>query len=195
MKELVLASNNKHKQKEIQEILKDYKILTLNDIDFKEDILEDADTFEGNSIKKAQTIYNFCKKEVIADDSGLCIELLNDRPGVYSARYSLAGDDNSNIEKVLAELGGKHSKAFFISVIAYINNIGEIKTFKGEVEGTIINEKIGDNGFGYDPIFYVEGYKKTFAQLTPEEKNSISHRKKAIDKFINYIKGSDSCAN
>lgn len=191
MKELVLASNNKHKKQEIQNILKDYKILTLEDIGYFEEIIEDKDTFEGNAIKKAKTIYDYCKKSVIADDSGLCIDLLNGEPGVFSARYSTKGNDESNINKVLKKLNGKESKAKFVSVIAYIDEFAQINTFYGEVEGKIISNKRGNNGFGYDPIFYIDELNKTFAELSDTEKNSISHRKKSLEKLVMYIERGD----
>ncbi len=188
MKELVLASNNKHKQKEIQNILTDYKILTLEDIGFFDEIEEDGNTFEENSLKKAKVISKFCKKDTIADDSGLCIEYLNNEPGVYSARYSKEATDEANIEKVLKKLSGKKSPAKFISVISLVKCSGEEYTFRGEAEGMIITEKIGTNGFGYDPIFYVKELDKTYAQLNDEEKNAISHRKKALTLLCDYLK-------
>lgn len=188
MKELILASNNAHKVEEIKSILDDYKILTLKDIGYYEDIIEDGTTFEENALIKARTIAKYSGKVAIADDSGLSVALLDGRPGVYSARYSAEQTDEKNIEKVLSELNGEKSEAKFISVIALVRPDGSEITFRGECHGEIISEKRGNNGFGYDPIFYVPSLEKTFAELTPEQKNSISHRKESLEKFSKYLK-------
>lgn len=191
MKELILASNNAHKVEEIKSILDDYKILTLKDIGYYEDIIEDGTTFEENALIKARTIAKYSGKAAIADDSGLSVALLDGRPGVYSARYSKEQSDEKNIEKVLEELNGEKSKAKFVSVIALVRPDGSEITFRGECHGEIIFEKRGSNGFGYDPIFYVPSLEKTFAELTPEQKNSISHRKESLEKFSKYLKEED----
>ena len=188
MKELILASNNAHKVEEIKSILDDYKILTLKDIGYYEDIIEDGTTFEENALIKARTIAKYSGKAAIADDSGLSVALLDGRPGVYSARYSKEQSDEKNIEKVLEELNGEKSKAKFVSVIALVRPDGSEITFRGECHGEIIFEKRGSNGFGYDPVFYVPSLEKTFAELTPEQKNSISHRKESLEKFSKYLK-------
>lgn len=188
MKELILASNNAHKVEEIKSILDDYKILTLKDIGYYEDIIEDGTTFEENALIKARTIAKYSGKAAIADDSGLSVALLDGRPGVYSARYSKEQTDEKNIEKVLSELNGEKSEAKFVSVIALVRPDGSEVTFRGECHGGIIFEKRGNNGFGYDPIFYVPSLEKTFAELTPEQKNSISHRKESLEKFSKYLK-------
>ena len=191
MKELILASNNAHKVEEIKSILDDYKILTLKDIGYYEDIIEDGTTFEENALIKARTIAEYSGKAAIADDSGLSVALLDGRPGVYSARYSKEQTDEKNIEKVLLELNGEKSEAKFVSVIALVRPDGSEITFRGECHGEIIFEKRGNNGFGYDPIFYVPSLEKTFAELTPEQKNSISHRKESLEKFSKYLKEED----
>lgn len=191
MKELILASNNAHKVEEIKSILDDYKILTLKDIGYYEDIIEDGTTFEENALIKARTIAKYSGKAAIADDSGLSVAFLDGRPGVYSARYSKEQSDEKNIEKVLEELNGEKSKAKFVSVIALVRPDGSEITFRGECHGEIIFEKRGSNGFGYDPIFYVPSLEKTFAELTPEQKNSISHRKESLEKFSKYLKEED----
>ena len=191
MKELILASNNAHKVEEIKSILEDYNILTLKDIDYTEEIVEDGSTFEENALIKARTICKYSGKTAISDDSGLSVELLDGRPGVYSARYSKEQTDEKNIEKVLAELNGEKSEAKFVSVIALVRPDGSEVTFRGECHGEIIFEKRGNNGFGYDPIFYVPSLEKTFAELTPEQKNSISHRKESLEKFSKYLKEED----
>ena len=188
MKKLILASNNAHKVEEIKSILDDYTILTLKDINFNQEIIEDGSTFEENALIKARTISQFSGKTAIADDSGLSVELLDGKPGVYSARYSKEQTDEKNIEKVLMELNGKKSKAKFVSVIALVKPDGTEHTFRGVCHGEIIFEKRGNNGFGYDPIFYVPALNKTFAELTPEQKNSISHRKQSLEKFSQFLK-------
>ena len=188
MKELILASNNAHIVEEIKSILVDYKILTLKDIGYYEDIIEDGTTFEENALIKARIIAEYSGKVAIADDSGLSVALLDGRPGVYSARYSAEQTDEKNIEKVLSELNGEKSEAKFVSVIALVRPDGSEITFRGECHGEIIFEKRGNNGFGYDPIFYVPSLEKTFAELTPEQKNSISHRKESLEKFSKYLK-------
>ena len=188
MKELILASNNAHKVEEIKSILEDYSILTLKDINYTEEILEDGTTFEENALIKARTICKYSGKTAISDDSGLSVELLDGRPGVYSARYSKEQTDEKNIEKVLLELNGQKSKAKFVSVIALVKPDGTELTFRGECHGEIIFEKRGTNGFGYDPIFYVPSLDKTFAELSAEQKNSISHRKQSLEKFSQYLK-------
>ena len=188
MKELILASNNLHKVKEIKSILNNYNILTLNEIGFTDEIEENGNTFEENALIKARTIAKFAGKTAIADDSGLAIDLLDGRPGVFSARYSKEQTDEKNIEKVLLELNGQKSKAKFVSVIALVKPDGTELTFRGECHGEIIFEKRGTNGFGYDPIFYVPSLNKTFAELSAEQKNSISHRKQSLEKFSQYLK-------
>ena len=188
MKELILASNNAHKVEEIKSILEDYSILTLKDINYTEEIVEDGSTFEENALIKARTICKYSGKTAISDDSGLSVELLDGRPGVYSARYSKEQTDEKNIEKVLLELNGEKSKAKFVSVIALVKPDGTELTFRGECHGEIIFEKRGTNGFGYDPIFYVPSLDKTFAELSAEQKNSISHRKQSLEKFSQYLK-------
>ena len=188
MKELILASNNAHKVEEIKSILEDYSILTIKDINYTEEIVEDGTTFEENALIKARTICKYSGKTAISDDSGLSVDLLDGRPGVYSARYSKEQTDEKNIEKVLLELNGQKSKAKFVSVIALVKPDGTELTFRGECHGEIIFEKRGTNGFGYDPIFYVPSLDKTFAELSAEQKNSISHRKQSLEKFSQYLK-------
>ena len=188
MKELILASNNAHKVEEIKSILEDYSILTLKDINYTEEIVEDGTTFEENALIKARTICKYSGKTAISDDSGLSVELLDGRPGVYSARYSKEQTDEKNIEKVLLELNGQKSKAKLVSVIALVKPDGTELTVRGECHGEIIFEKRGTNGFGYDPIFYVPSLDKTFAELSANQKNSISHRKQSLEKFSQYLK-------
>ena len=190
MEKIVLATNNKHKLKEFREILTDYEILSLNDIDFHEDIIEDGDTFVENAFIKTDAVSEFLKSKglsytIIADDSGLCVESLDGAPGVYSARY--AGEDcndQNNRDKLIKELVGKKRDAYFICVIEVLYPDGVKKSFEGRVNGYITEEEIGDKSFGYDCIFYSEELNKTFGEATDEEKNKISHRGRAIEKML-----------
>lgn len=188
--ELILASNNKHKLEEIRAILgNEYKIVSLNDIGCHEEIPETQDTLKGNALQKASFIYERYHKNCFADDTGLEIEFLGNQPGVYSARY--AGEHCSfedNMNKVLAEMGDtNHRKACFKTVIALILD-GKEYFFEGRVDGEILRERHGREGFGYDPIFQPIGYQKSFVELSAEEKNRISHRGRAIQQLANFIK-------
>jgi len=187
---LVFASNNKHKIQEIKQLLPEtYQISSLSDIGCTVDIPETAATIEGNAMLKADYVTKEYKLSCFADDSGLEVESLDNAPGVHSARY--AGDqknDEDNIDKLLRELEGKPSrKAQFKTVIA-LNINGKQHLFTGIVTGEIISERRGENGFGYDPVFVADGFNKTFAELTSEEKNKVSHRAKAINQLIDFLK-------
>jgi XTP/dITP diphosphohydrolase len=187
--QLVFASNNKNKIKEIQQLVPEHiTVLSLEDIGCDVDIPETADTIEGNAILKADYITQHYGYPCFADDSGLEIDALNGEPGVYSARYAGAQrSDEDNINKVLTQLENQSNrKANFKTVIA-LNMNGEQHLFTGIINGTIITEKKGTNGFGYDPIFIAEGYSQTFAELTLEEKSSISHRGKAVKQLITFL--------
>lgn len=191
MTELLFASQNKNKSKELTEILgQDYKILSLADLNYNEDIDETGLTFEENALIKARHIYNMYHKPCIADDSGLEVEVLNGEPGVYSARYSGA-DNNSlaNMSKLLQKLDGEINRnAQFRTVIAFVSSQGEF-LFEGIVKGVITTEMKGSEGFGYDPIFQPTfGNGLTFAQMSPAEKNNISHRAMAVKKFVTFLK-------
>lgn len=189
--ELIVASNNKNKIKEIKEIFKDldYDILSLKDINFNQDIEESGTTFEENSLIKAQTIYKLYHKAVIADDSGLMVRALNGEPGVYSHRYAgLEENDEANNLKLINNLKGISDRACkYVCVITYINSQGEVIQARGEVLGSIIDTRRGDNGFGYDPYFYIASLDKTMAELSLNEKNEISHRSKALNKLKELI--------
>ena len=192
MKKIVVASNNSHKIKEIKEILNGYDILSLKDIDFNDDIVEDGSSFEENSLIKARTVHNFLKSKnldylVMADDSGLCCDALNGEPGIYSARYAGEHDDKANRKKLIKELEGKDKSAYFDCTITLYFPNEEYKVFVGKSYGIIINEEKGTSGFGYDPIFFSNDLHKTFAEATEEEKNSVSHRGRALEKMINEI--------
>ena len=187
---LVFATNNKHKLLEVREIVGDrVEVLSLIDIDCHDDIPETADTLQGNALIKARHIYDKYGMNCFADDTGLEVEILGGEPGVYSARY--AGeecDSEANMLKLLQNLTGKNNRnAQFRTVIALIIN-GEERLFNGIVKGTISTEKKGDSGFGYDPIFIPEGYTESFAQMSGEMKNSISHRYRATKQLSDYLK-------
>ncbi len=182
---IVVASNNKHKIEEIKSILANrYDLLSMEEIGFVDEIIEDADTFVGNALIKARTIHQKFDCNCLADDSGLLIEALNNEPGVYSARY--AGEPvnhDRNIEKVLLKMKGiENRKAKFVTVLALILNNEEF-IFEGEVHGNIRLERNGGKGFGYDPIFEPLGYTITFAEMEEAEKNAISHRARALAKM------------
>lgn len=184
---IFLATGNKHKIDEIKAIfknVKDIEILSIKaGIEIPE-VVEDGDTFEANSAKKALEIAKFTGMITIADDSGLCVDALNGEPGVYSARYSGEGaTDASNNAKLIKNLQGiENRKAHFVSVITLGKPDGRAYSFRGEVEGEIIDIPRGDTGFGYDPHFYVAEYGKTLAEM-PEMKNVISHRANALKKL------------
>ena len=184
---IFLATGNKHKIDEIKAIfknVKDIEILSIKDGIEIPEVVEDGDTFEANSAKKALEIAKFTGMITIADDSGLCVDALNGEPGVYSARYSGEGaTDASNNEKLIKNLQGiENRKAHFVSVITLGKPDGRAYSFRGEVEGEIIDIPRGDTGFGYDPHFYVAEYGKTLAEM-PEMKNVISHRANALKKL------------
>ena len=186
---LVFATQNENKAQEIQSLLPEYfKIITLKDIRCFDEILETAETLEGNSLLKASFISETYNLNCFADDTGLEIDALDNRPGVHSARY--AGPDKSaaaNIDKVLSELEGKTNRnAQFRTIITLILNSSTF-TFEGIVRGEIISEKRGENGFGYDPIFVPEGEIRTFAEMILEEKNKHSHRARAFEKMIVFL--------
>lgn len=188
--QLIFATNNPHKLFEVKSILSsNIKILSLKDINCTDEIPETADTLEGNALQKAHFIYDRYKQNCFADDTGLEIEALNGRPGVYSARYAGEGcnfDDNMN--KVLNEMNGMlNRKASFRTVIALILN-GKEYLFEGKVDGEILKEKKGIIGFGYDPIFQPAGFNKTFAEMATDEKNHISHRGRSIQKLVDFLK-------
>jgi XTP/dITP diphosphohydrolase len=186
---LVFASNNKNKIQEIQQLVPNsIQILSLEEIGCTEDIPETADTIEGNAILKANYVTEKYGYNCFADDTGLEVETLNGAPGVYSARYAGEQKDaNDNMDKLLLELKDKtNRKANFKTVIA-LNLNGKQNLFTGIINGKIIEEKIGTNGFGYDPIFVADGFNKTFAELTMEEKSTISHRGIAVKQLLTFL--------
>ena len=187
---LIFATSNSNKLKEIKNLLpKEICINDLNSLNFFEEIPENENSIEKNAEFKASFIHSKYNINVFADDTGLEVGVLNGEPGVYSARY--AGEDcdsNKNMEKLIKKLiNKKNRKARFKTVIALVLN-NKLHQFEGVVNGTIGHSKKGDKGFGYDPIFIPEGYKKSFAELSLNEKNEISHRSIAVKKLINFIK-------
>ena len=186
---LVFASNNKNKIQEIQALVPNsIQILSLEEIGCTEDIPETANTIEGNAILKANYVTEKYGYDCFADDTGLEVDALNGAPGVYSARYAGEQKDvNDNMDKLLTELKNESNrKANFKTVIA-LNLNGKQNLFTGIINGKIIEEKIGTNGFGYDPIFVAEGFDKTFAELSMKEKSTISHRGIAVKELILFL--------
>lgn len=189
-KKLVVATNNAHKLEEISQILGGgIELLSLKDIQCTAEIPETADSLEGNAQQKAEYIYKHFGLDCFADDTGLEVDALNGAPGVFSARY--AGNDNNseaNMQKLLQNLQGTDNrKAQFRTVICLIME-GKTHLFEGICKGKIIEEKRGNTGFGYDPIFVPEGYNETFAELGNDIKNKISHRAKAVDLLCHFLK-------
>lgn len=186
---LVFASNNKNKIKEIQLMLpQSIQVLSLEDIGCFVDIPETADTIEGNAILKANYVTENFGYNCFADDSGLEVEVLNGEPGVYSARY--AGEqknDNDNMDKLLMNLEGQTNRKANFKTVICLNLNGKQQLFTGIINGKIIEEKIGTNGFGYDPVFVADGYDKTFAELSIEEKSAISHRGLAVKQLVGFL--------
>jgi XTP/dITP diphosphohydrolase len=195
-RELIFATNNQHKLKEIQDLLGDnFFLISLSDLKFNEDIPENQDTLEDNALEKARYIYERFKRPCFADDTGLEVSALNGAPGVYSARYSGSIADygseklrtEANIQKLLTNLKNeKDFSARFRTVIAFLDGEKEY-LFEGIVNGHIISEKKGKDGFGYDPVFVPDGYTETFAEMSLEEKNKISHRSRAFQKFVQFL--------
>ncbi len=193
MKTIVLASNNKNKIKEFKDILPDYDIKTLEDIEFFDEIEETGKTFFENALIKAETIHNYLKEKnldyiVISDDSGLCATALNGEPGVYSARYSgKHGDDKGCREKLIKNLEGKDKEAYFVCNIVVYYPDGTYKSFEGKTYGEILDKERGNNGFGYDSIFLSRDLGKSFGEVSNEEKNKVSHRYRAIKAMLEEL--------
>jgi XTP/dITP diphosphohydrolase len=189
MEELVIATNNQHKVEEIRRALGNkIKVISLKDLGCKEEIPEDGPTLKENAYQKAKYVWDKYKKNCFADDTGLMVEALGGAPGVYSARY--AGEHCSfddNIDLLLENMEGKTNRnAYFATVICLIQD-GEPVYFEGKCEGCILTERYGRGGFGYDPIFMPKGYGESFAEISMEEKNKISHRGKATEKLIKHL--------
>lgn len=190
MKRFVFATNNKHKLREVQEILgSEIEVITLQEAGIETEIPETQETIEGNALQKAQFIYDQLGIDCFADDTGLEIDALEGRPGVYSARYAGEGCSfQDNVDKVLEELKGvENRKAAFRCVICLILD-GKPYSFEGRVDGRITEQSSGTGGFGYDPVFIPDGYTQTFAEMPPYLKNGVSHRGRAVEKMVRFIR-------
>ncbi len=186
---IVFATNNAHKLEEIRAIAGDrLEILSLADIGCHDDIPENEPTIEGNAIAKARWVRDRYGYDCFADDTGLMVDALGGEPGVHSARYAGPGHDSkANVDLLLNRLAGiADRKAHFTTVIALTEG-DEVKVFEGRVDGEILTERDGEGGFGYDPVFRPEGYAESFASMTPEEKNAISHRGRATARLLEYF--------
>ncbi len=190
MNEICFVTGNKNKLREVQNLLTNYKIVSLDNLNFSEDIAETENTIQGNAELKASFIYNKYNIDCFSDDTGLFIDSLGGLPGVKSARY--AGENcnsEENINLILKNLKDKSDRnASFKTVICLILN-NKRYFFEGVINGKITEEKVGKGGFGYDPIFVPEGFDKTFSELTINEKNAISHRGIAVNKLVNFLNG------
>lgn len=192
LSEVVFASHNAGKIKEIKELLQPFGINVKSALDMKlPDVEETGSTFAENSLLKSQTIAELTGLPCIADDSGLCVDALNGAPGVYSARYAPNRDFDKGMEKLLAEMAqspNKSRKAHFSCVISLAFPNGGYELFEGRIDGHIAAEKQGNGGFGYDPLFIPDGFAKSFAQMSKDEKNQVSHRGRAVEKLKAYLK-------
>ncbi|MFU0824740.1 XTP/dITP diphosphatase [Clostridium sp.] len=195
MRRLIVASNNEHKIKEIKQMLREFplEVLSLKEAGINIDVEENGTTFMENAHIKASEIYKIAENSmVLADDSGLAVDILNGEPGVYSARYSGEhGNDKKNNEKLLSKLKGidfEKRSGKFICAMELIINKDKIINVQGEINGYITEEEKGNNGFGYDPLFYVPEFNKTMAEMSEEEKNSISHRGRALERLKQELK-------
>lgn len=191
MRQIVFASNNSHKLRELREILGEgFEVLGLADIGCHDDIPETAETFEGNALLKARFVKEHYGYDCFADDSGLEVDALGGAPGIYSARYAggEGHDSAANNARLLRELDGiTDRRARFRTAIALLIRDDAPRYFNGSVEGTILTEEHGAGGFGYDPLFQPLGWDKTFAEATPEEKNAVSHRGRAVRELASYL--------
>ena len=191
MNQIILASKNKGKIKEFNELLNttDYQCISMEDAGFKEDIEEGGKSLSENAFLKAQAIFQQTGIACLSEDSGLFIEALDGEPGIFSARYGgNHKNDVDNIALVLKMMSGKSNRrAYFEAILCFIQPEGKINYFKGKVHGQISDNPMGDNGFGYDPIFIPDGFQQTFAELGNKVKNDISHRAIAAKKFQTFI--------
>lgn len=187
--EILLATHNQHKKEEIQQILgENYQVTSLTNYQLFDEIEENGKTFHENALIKAKYCFEKTGKPSVGDDSGLVIPALDRRPGIFSARYAGAHDFEANIKKVLEEMQGiENREAYFITVMCLIDENAEEHYFEGRVYGKITHKKKGEKGFGYDPIFIPDGHNISFAEMKPEEKNKISHRFEAVNKFLEFL--------
>ena len=191
--EIIIASNNKHKVEEFQTLLKDFRVLPMGAVGCNLEVDENGKSFYENAKIKAKAVSNFLKGKnciVLSDDSGLCVDLLGGRPGIYSARYSgMHGNDRENRKKLLEDLKNcsNRSAHFQCDLVAIFPDGKEIHAC-GKAYGKILEQELGENGFGYDSLFFSKELKKTFAQATEQEKNSVSHRAKAVKNLLELLK-------
>jgi XTP/dITP diphosphohydrolase len=186
--ELLIATHNEHKKEEIQQILEDkFVVKSLTDYHLHDEIIEDGKTFHENALIKAKYCFKQTGKPSVGDDSGLVVEGLDGRPGIFSARYAGNHDFAANMTKVLEEMKEiENRKAYFVTVMCLVDESGE-HYFEGRIYGNLTKEIRGEKGFGYDPIFIPDNYEITFAEMKPEDKNKISHRKIALQNFLEYL--------
>ena|SRR6218665_3333923 len=186
--EILIATHNLHKKEEIQQILgSEYIVTSLSDYNLNDEIIEDGNTFAKNALIKAKYCFEQTGKPSVGDDSGLVVEALDGRPGIYSARYAGNHNFKKNIEKVLEEMKNEpNRRAYFITMLCFKDNDGE-HYFEGRIYGNLTKEVFGADGFGYDPIFVPDDYNMTFAEMLPEEKNKISHRSEALKLFLDFL--------
>lgn len=187
--EILIATHNQHKKEEIQQILGEkFNVTSLTDYDLHEEIVEDGNTFHENALIKAKYCFEKTGKPSLGDDSGLVVDALDGRPGIFSARYAGDHDFAKNMAKVLEEMKDlENRKAYFVTVMCLVDESG-INYFEGRIYGNLTNEIQGEKGFGYDPIFVPDNHEITFAEMKAEDKNAISHRKKAIELFLDFMK-------
>lgn len=187
--ELLFATNNRHKLREILEIAgESHPILSLADVNLEGDIPETSDTLEGNAIQKARFVHERTGRDCFADDTGLEIDALDGRPGVYSARYAGEGCTfEDNVRKVLAEMEGKDLRTARFRCVVCLILQGQEYLFEGRVEGRILERPEGNAGFGYDPVFLPDGCTESFARMSPEAKNRISHRGRAVTAMMAFL--------
>ena len=188
-RKIVFATNNAHKLQEMRQIAGEaFEILSLADIDCRQELPETADTLEGNASMKAQYVFDHFGLDCFADDTGLEVDAINGAPGVHSARYATDGhDDLANTALLLRNLSGVTNRAArFRTAIALIED-GQLRLFEGKVEGAIATARAGAGGFGYDPVFIPNGHNCSFAEMTPEQKNAISHRARAAKALFDYL--------
>ncbi|HRO43544.1 MAG TPA: RdgB/HAM1 family non-canonical purine NTP pyrophosphatase [Flavipsychrobacter sp.] len=189
MHELVIASNNSGKIQEIRALVGDISLLSLNDIGFHNEIEEPFHTFEQNALAKTEAVYQFCGKNVFADDSGLCVNALGGEPGVHSAYFGgLPRSDKNNNLKLLEALNGSIDRSAFYKAVLCLKWENEVYFFEGICRGSITEQPRGENGFGYDPLFLPESFDQTFAELALSTKNQLSHRGQAIKKMVAFLK-------
>lgn len=188
MRTLVFATNNKHKLEEVQAMIGDkFQLRTLKEIGCLDDIPETGHTFRDNASQKSHYIWDRFQMDCFSDDSGLEVDALNGEPGVYSAHYSGSRDSEENLQLVLSKMGGISKRSARFKCIISIILDGKEHFFEGSVEGEITNSRSGSEGFGYDPIFKPEGYDISFAEMSADQKNEISHRARAVEKLVAFL--------